>query len=174
LACRMTHITKLLFVALAPAANQKVQPLLDPHHQRHRLVHELREYPDHFPALRRVFANEFHQDRLPPIPPCESRRIADWRRVVWFLRHQAVPPAGVSNQFISRHSRSAIRARCNITQRSLSLMVRIAQASLLATPSISRLVKGTDFFRQFEEAMTHDLPEFGTMHHLIRLGFPFM
>src|SRR5436189_6039129 len=30
---------------------------------------------------------------------------------------------------------------------------------------------GTDFFRQFEEAMTHDLPEFGTMHHLIRLGF---
>src|SRR5437763_1381311 len=33
---------------------------------------------------------------------------------------------------------------------------------------------GTDFFRQFEEAMTRDLPEFGTMHHLIRLGFPFM
>src|SRR5437773_7869640 len=33
---------------------------------------------------------------------------------------------------------------------------------------------GTDFFRQFREAIAHDLPEFGTMHHLIRLGFPFM
>ena len=33
---------------------------------------------------------------------------------------------------------------------------------------------GTDFFRQFREAVAHDLPELGPMHHLIRLGFPFM
>src|SRR5437762_208566 len=56
------------------------------------------------------------------------------------------PPAGVSNQFISRHSRSAIRARCNITQSLLSLMERIAQTSLLGTPSISRMVKTARIF----------------------------
>src|SRR5215467_9859375 len=33
---------------------------------------------------------------------------------------------------------------------------------------------GTDFFRQFREAIAHHLPELSTMHHLIRLGFPFM
>src|SRR5206468_4175275 len=33
---------------------------------------------------------------------------------------------------------------------------------------------GADFFRRFREAIAHDLPEFGTMHHLIRLGFPFV
>src|SRR5436190_11737404 len=33
---------------------------------------------------------------------------------------------------------------------------------------------GTNSFRQFREAIAHDLPELGTMHHLIRLGFPFM
>src|SRR6516165_11076789 len=33
---------------------------------------------------------------------------------------------------------------------------------------------GTDFFRQFREAVAHDLPELGAMHDLIRLGFPFV
>src|SRR5438874_10733221 len=33
---------------------------------------------------------------------------------------------------------------------------------------------GTDFLRQFREAVAHDLPELGPMHHLIRLGSPFM
>src|SRR6266436_2081924 len=32
----------------------------------------------------------------------------------------------------------------------------------------------TDFFWQFREAITHHLPEFRAMHHLVRLGFPFM
>src|SRR5262245_35359308 len=31
---------------------------------------------------------------------------------------------------------------------------------------------GTDFFRQFRKAVSHYLPELGTMHHLIRLRFP--
>src|SRR5437867_9587083 len=33
----LVDVTKLFFVALAPAANQKVQAFLDPHHRRHRL-----------------------------------------------------------------------------------------------------------------------------------------
>ena len=64
----------------------------------------------------------------------------------------------MSNQLISRHSRSAIRARCSITQRLLSLMERIAQTSLPG-----HIIH-----------FAHHLPELGTMHHLIRLGFPFM
>ena len=53
-------------------------------------------------------------------------------------------------------------------------MERIVQTSLLGTSSISHREYGTDLFRQFREAITHHLPELGTMHHLIRLGFPFM
>src|SRR5215510_3392838 len=41
----------------------------------------------------------------------------------------------------SQDTRSAIRARCSITQRLLSLIERIVQTSLLGTPSISRMVK---------------------------------
>ena len=33
---------------------------------------------------------------------------------------------------------------------------------------------GTNFFRQLRETIAHHLPELGTMHHLVRLGFPFM
>src|SRR5215472_18281927 len=103
-----THITKLFLVALAPTANQKVQTFLDPHPQRHGLVHRLREYPHHLAAFGRVFADEFYKRRLPPVSSCENRWVADGRWIVWFFRHQTVPTAGISNQFISRQSRSAI------------------------------------------------------------------
>src|SRR5882757_3538182 len=33
---------------------------------------------------------------------------------------------------------------------------------------------GADFLRRSREAKAHHLPEFGAMHYLIRLGFPFM
>jgi hypothetical protein len=39
LACRSVDVTKLFLVALAPAANQKVQAFFDSHNERHRLVH---------------------------------------------------------------------------------------------------------------------------------------
>jgi hypothetical protein len=35
----MAHVMELFLVALAPAANQKVQAFLDLHHRWHRLVH---------------------------------------------------------------------------------------------------------------------------------------
>src|SRR5436309_8501245 len=106
LACGLAQINKLFLIALAPAANQKVQTFLDAHPQRHGLVHRLREYPHHLAAFGRVFADEFYKRRLPPVSSRENRRVADGRWIVWFLRHQTVPPAGVSNQFISRHSRN--------------------------------------------------------------------
>src|SRR5207249_1547510 len=68
------------------------------------------------------------------------------RWIVWFVRHYALPPAGLSNQFISRHSRSAIRARCSITHKLLSVIDRITQISLLGTSSISRIVKTSRTF----------------------------
>src|SRR5262245_10688052 len=33
---------------------------------------------------------------------------------------------------------------------------------------------GTDFFRQLGEAISHYLPEFSAVHHLVRLRFPFV
>src|SRR5215831_1841679 len=53
---------------------------------------------------------------------------------------------------------------------------RQRRADLLARHSVhfTHREHRTDLFRQFREAITHHLPEFGTMHHLIRLGFPFM
>jgi hypothetical protein len=39
LTCCLVNVTKLLFVTLAPAADQKVKSLFDPHHKRQRLVH---------------------------------------------------------------------------------------------------------------------------------------
>ena len=146
LACGLAQINKLFLIALAPAANQKVQTFLDAHPQRHGLVHRLREYPHHLAAFGRVFADEFYKRRLPPVSSRENRRVADGRWIVWFLRHQTVPPAGVSNQFILRHTRNAIRARCSITQRLLSLIDGIAQISLLGISSISHIVKTARIF----------------------------
>src|SRR5215467_7229008 len=49
-------------------------------------------------------------------------------------------------------------------------------ANVFATHTIhfTHRKNSADLFRQFREAITHHLPELGTMHHLIRLGFPFM
>ena len=146
LACGLAQINKLFLIALAPAANQKVQTFLDAHPQRHGLVHRLREYPHHLAAFGRVFADEFYKRRLPPVSSRENRRVADGRWIVWFLRHQTVPPAGVSNQFISRHSRNAICARCSITQRLLSLIDFWHYAFPPGTASISRMVKTARIF----------------------------
>jgi hypothetical protein len=39
LAGSLVNVTKMLFVTLAPTANQEVKPFLDPHYQWHWLVH---------------------------------------------------------------------------------------------------------------------------------------
>jgi hypothetical protein len=46
-----------------------------------------------------------------------------------------------SNQLISKHSRSAMRARCSMTQRLLSVIPKMLQISLLGKSSISRNMK---------------------------------
>src|SRR5207244_13292595 len=98
LTCCLAKVTKMLFVTLAPTANQKVKSFLDSHHERHRLVHRLRQDPHHFPAFGRVLADENDKLGLQPIPSCQNRWIADWRRIVWFIWHYAFPPFGLSNQ----------------------------------------------------------------------------
>ena len=50
------------------------------------------------------------------------------------------------NQFVSRHRRKAIRARCNMTQRLLSEMFNVRQISLLSSSSISRKQKAALMF----------------------------
>src|SRR5204863_7677553 len=37
--CGAANVAKLFFVALAPAADQKMNSFLDPHHEWHRFVH---------------------------------------------------------------------------------------------------------------------------------------
>src|SRR5881394_3022640 len=50
------------------------------------------------------------------------------------------------------------------------------RAKLFARHTIhfAHLENSTDFLWQFREAITHHLPEFRAMHHLVRLGLPFM
>src|SRR5205085_2570026 len=47
------------------------------------------------------------------------------------------------------------------------------RANLFARHSIhfAHREYGTNFFRQLRETIAHYLPELGTMHHLMRLGF---
>src|SRR5262245_26242840 len=146
MAGRLVNVTKVFVVGRSPAANQIVNAFFDPHRQRHWLIQRFRQNADHLTAFRRVFADENDELCLPPIASGQNRRIADRRRIVRFFGHQAFPAAGRSNQFISKHSRNAIRARCNITQRLLSVIESSAQISLLGTSSISRIVKTSRTF----------------------------
>ena len=61
----------MFFVTLTPAADQVMNPFLDPHAERQRPVHRLRKDPHHVPAFRRVLANENDEFGLKPIAPCE-------------------------------------------------------------------------------------------------------
>jgi hypothetical protein len=46
----------------------------------------------------------------------------------------------LSNQLLSRHSRNAMRARCNMTHKLLSEMFSVRQISLPGMSSISRII----------------------------------
>src|SRR5438876_6121806 len=54
----LAQIMKMFFVALAPAADQIMNTLLDAHTERQRLIHRLRQDAHHLAAFRRVLANE--------------------------------------------------------------------------------------------------------------------
>jgi len=86
------------------------------------------------------FADEFHQRSLEAVSKGEKRRIALGR---WIILSAHTDPSGDCslNQFISRHSRNAIRARCNMTQRSFGETFKASQIWAVSIPSISRSIK---------------------------------
>jgi hypothetical protein len=69
---------QLFLVTLAPAANQKMQPLLDTHRERHWLVHRFGKNPHHLATFRRVFPNENDKLRLQPVSPREHGWVINW------------------------------------------------------------------------------------------------
>src|SRR5258708_26560249 len=114
---------QLLEITLAPDTNQEMQPHLESCAQGERPFQGLRRQPRHLRAIQRVVPHPCGPARLKPLEEFHSDSFC------------------FANQFVSRHRRNAMRARCNITHKLFSEMLRTAQISLLATPSTSRKVK---------------------------------
>lgn len=110
---------QLMSIALAPNADEMMQPYPAAHSQRERLFQSERSQPGHFRAIGRMIPNPDDPAHL----PCFDEI------------HVCFP-----NQFVSKQRRSAMRARCSITHRLFSEMFNSLQISSLSTPSTSRIV----------------------------------
>src|SRR5262245_43827848 len=112
-------------VAFAPDADEMMEPHPETESQRSRLLKRQRGQPRQLGAVGRVVPNQHH--------PARPNGFHEFH-------------VSLSNQFVSRQRRSAIRARCSITHRLFSVMFNSAQISLLSTPSTSRIVKTVEMF----------------------------
>src|SRR6516162_1729970 len=130
----------MLLVPLAPRADQIMEPQLDSHAKRQFGIHRLGKNPHDLTTFRGPFADEFHQRSLESVSTRQNRRIALRRRII-LPTHTDPPGECPLNQFISRHSRKAIRARCNITQRLFGEILKASQIWAVSISSISRSIK---------------------------------
>src|SRR5208283_1829965 len=126
--CGHMEKRQLLEIAIAPDADQEMQPHLYPQAKWQRLFQRLRREPGHVRAVGRETPN--------PRDAALFRWLEDFHSGRSFF----------SNQFVSMQRRNAMRARCSITQRLLSEMFSRAQISLLSMPSTSRKVNTVPTF----------------------------
>src|SRR5260221_12658296 len=119
---------QLLEITLAPDTNQEMQPHLESCAQGERPFQGLRRQPRHLRAIQRVVPHPCGPARLKPLEEFHSDSFC------------------FANQFVSRHRRNAMRARCNITHKLLSEMLSIAQISALSMPSTSRRLNTAAIF----------------------------
>jgi len=128
---------KLFAVASTPDTEKQMDPQSNPIYQRKGMVQQLGLGTHCLPAVWRkrgpggfdFVQPEFHAVLGKRFAMVVGRR--SWPTLTSFQRLFA-------NQLASRHCRSAMRARCSITHRLLSVIFRSSQTSLPVRPSTSR------------------------------------